>query len=137
MISHQGHQRKYTNKGIRYLLIILGTISLTLGIIGIVLPLLPTTPFLLLAVTCYARSSDKFYNWLLTNRWFGNYLTNYYKGNGIPVQAKILTITILWITIIISIVLINIYWVTLGLLLIAVIVTLHISFINSYKTKKN
>ena len=51
-----------------------GTISLILGIIGIVLLILPTTPFLLLAAACYARSSEKFYNWLLNNRILGSYI---------------------------------------------------------------
>ncbi len=134
MSTRQPKQTLLQSKIIRYLLILCGTISLALGIIGIVIPLLPTTPFLLLAAVCYARSSEKFYTWLLTNRWFGNYLKNYYEGKGIPIQAKILTITTLWITIIISIILISISWITLILLLIAVLVTIHIILI---KTKKN
>ena len=136
MSTRQPKQTLLQSKIIRYLLILCGTISLALGIIGIVIPLLPTTPFLLLAAVCYARSSEKFYTWLLTNRWFGNYLKNYYEGKGIPIQAKILIITTLWITIIISIILINISWITLILLLIAVLVTIHIILIKTKKTPK-
>ena len=137
MRTNQPSQPLLPSKTIRYLLIIFGTISLVLGIVGIVIPLLPTTPFLLLAAACYARSSEKFYTWLLTNRWFGNYLKNYYEGKGIPLQAKILTITILWTTIILSILILNIYWITFILLLIAVIITIHITLIKTYKKKDN
>ena len=64
---------KKSSKLIRPILIILGTIFLAIGIIGILIPLLPTTPFLLLAAACYARGSNRFYNWLLCNKFFGNY----------------------------------------------------------------
>ena len=137
MSTNQPNQPLPQSKTVRYLLILFGTISLVLGIVGIVIPLLPTTPFLLLAAACYARSSEKFYTWLLTNRWFGNYLKNYYEGKGISFTAKILTITILWVTIIISIILINLYWITILLLLIATLITIHITLIKTYKIKKN
>ena len=68
-----------------------GTFFVGLGIIGIFLPLLPTTPFLLLAAACYARSSKRFYNWLLNNKWFGNYIKNYRERKGIPLQIKIIS----------------------------------------------
>jgi hypothetical protein len=87
---------------IRLLLIIAGTIFVGLGILGIFLPLLPTTPFLLLAAACYGRSSQKLYNWLLYNRWFGKYIRNYLEKKGIPLKLKIYTISLLWIVIGIS-----------------------------------
>ncbi len=62
---------QHPSRHIRALLIVIGTVSAVTGIIGIVLPLLPTTPFLLIAAACYARSSERFYNWLLENRYFG------------------------------------------------------------------
>ena len=126
---------KKNNKTVRYLLLIPGTISLAFGIIGIVIPLLPTTPFLLLTALCYARGSQKAYHWLIHNRWFGQYIKNYQEGKGIPLKVKIFTILLLWITIIISINLINIYWVTLLLLLIATVVTTHIILIKTKKGK--
>ncbi|MFQ5330088.1 MAG: YbaN family protein [Thermodesulfobacteriota bacterium] len=61
----------HSSRHVRVLLIVIGTICTVIGVIGIVLPLLPTTPFLLLAAACYARSSDRFYNGLLSNRYFG------------------------------------------------------------------
>ncbi|MBB6455064.1 hypothetical protein HNQ94_003559 [Salirhabdus euzebyi] len=83
----------------KILLIISGTISLVLGVIGIVLPLIPTTPLLLLAAACYVRSSDKLYQWLINNKWFGPYIVNYRAGKGIPLKAKVIGVTVLWTSI--------------------------------------
>ena len=83
---------------VRPLLIVTGTVAVILGIVGMFLPILPTTPFLLLAAACYARSSDRFLNWLLNNRYFGEYIRNYREGQGMPRSAKILTLTALWLT---------------------------------------
>ena len=104
-----------------------GTFFVGLGIMGIFLPLLPTTPFLLLAAACYARGSKRFYNWLLNNRWFGNYIKNYREGKGIPLKTKILSISLLWATIGYSTVfVVGIPFVRVGLILIAIAVTTHI-----------
>ncbi|MBO8157004.1 MAG: YbaN family protein [Bacillaceae bacterium] len=83
-------------------LILTGSISLGLGIIGIVLPLIPTTPLLLLAAACFVRSSDKLYDWLLNHRWFGTYIRNFREQRGIPLKAKVLGVTMLWVSIIYS-----------------------------------
>lgn len=87
------------HRALRILLIIAGTISLILGAIGIFIPLLPATPFLLLSAACYMRSSERMLNWLLNNRWCGSYIRNYREGKGIPLKTKILAISVLWITI--------------------------------------
>jgi len=79
---------------------------LGLGIIGIFLPILPTTPFLLLAAACYARSSKRFYDWLIGNKWLGTYIRNYMEGKGIPLKVKVFTTSLLWITILFSVFLI-------------------------------
>jgi uncharacterized membrane protein YbaN (DUF454 family) len=113
----------------RQLLLAAGTLSLAIGIVGIVVPLLPTTPFLLLAAGCYLRSSQRFYNWLMGNRFFGNYIRNYIEGRGIPVKVKLFIIILLWVTISISIWLVAKPLVTVILLIVAVGVTLHIIFI--------
>lgn len=84
---------------IKVILIIAGTISLALGVIGIFLPLLPTTPFLLLAAACYAGGSKKFYGWLINNRLFGSYIRNYREGKGIELKVKVVSVASLWITI--------------------------------------
>ncbi|MBM4248209.1 MAG: DUF454 domain-containing protein [Euryarchaeota archaeon] len=77
-----------------------GTVFLALGVVGIVLPILPTTPFLLLAAACYARSSRRFHDWLLGSRYLGGYIRNYRDGLGIPLRDKALSIALLWLTII-------------------------------------
>ena len=117
----------HKNRIIRYILIIFGTIFLGLGIIGIFLPVLPTTPFLLLTAACYARGSNRFYNWLLNNKWFGEYIKNYQSGKGIPINVKVIVILLLWITILISILfIISIIWIRIILIFIAIGVSLHI-----------
>ena len=78
---------------------IAGTICLFLGAIGIVLPILPTTPFLLAAAACFCKSSSRMYNWLLKNKWFGEYIKNYREGKGLPMKTKITALTFLWLTI--------------------------------------
>lgn len=118
----------------RTLYYIAGTLFLVLGLIGIVLPILPTTPFLLLSAACYVRSSEKAYNWLLNNRVFGQYIRDYRDGKGLPVKIRVITITLLWITIIISLFFITIFWVQILLLIIAIAVSLHVAMI---KPKKN
>lgn len=80
-------------------LMIAGIILVILGILGIFLPLLPTTPFLLLAAACFARSSPKLYQWLLNHRYLGNYIKNYRQNKGIPIGTKIVSITVLWLVI--------------------------------------
>ena len=81
------------------MLLAAGVASLALGFVGVVVPILPTTPFLLLAAACFLRSSERMLNWLLNNRWCGSYLRNYREGKGIPLKTKILAISVLWITI--------------------------------------
>ncbi len=73
-----------------------GVLALLLGILGLFLPLLPTTPFLLLASWCFARGSDRLHRWLLSHRVFGEYLRNFEAGRGIPLKAKILATVMLW-----------------------------------------
>ncbi len=117
----------------RTLLLVCGTISVGLGVLGIFLPLLPTTPFLLLAAACYARSSRRFYNWLLTNRLCGRYIRNYREGRGIPVRQKAFTIGLLWITIsATAIFFMSSWWIRLILLVVAVSVTAHVLRIRTY-----
>ncbi|MFW5866304.1 MAG: YbaN family protein [Armatimonadota bacterium] len=83
----------------RYALIVAGSVAVVIGAIGIVVPVLPTTPFLLLAAACYIRSSRRFYRWLLGNRVLGIYIRDYLSGAGIPVRTKVLGIAMLWIVI--------------------------------------
>ena len=121
----------------RYLLLVAGTVSLGMGILGIFIPVLPTTPFLLLAAACYLRSSRRFYRWLLNNRVFGSYITNYLEGRGMPRRAKIITLFFLWATIGLSVgILIHNLILRIVLLLIAAGVTIHIVRIRKRKEGK-
>ena len=106
-----------------------GSIFLVLGIIGIIFPILPTTPFLLLSAACYVRSSEKAYNWLIQNKIFGKIIRDYRAGKGISVKVKAITILFLWITIIISILFIVILWVQILLIILAILVSIHIILI--------
>lgn len=120
---------------IKGLYIGIGTFSLGIGIIGIVVPLLPTTPFLLLSAACYAKGSERMYHWFINIKWIGNAIKNYHEGKGISIKGKIISIIFLWTTIAVSMMLMwpNIL-VQLVLIIIAISVTYHIS---SLKTMKN
>lgn len=86
------------NEVTRYVLIASGTICLVLGLVGIIVPLLPTTPLLLLAAYCYGKSSKHLYDWLIKNRLLGKYILQFQKDGGIPLRTKIVVVTILWIS---------------------------------------
>ncbi len=124
---------EHESKAVRATLIIVGTLAAVIGIIGIFLPLLPTTPFLLLAAACYARSSRRFYTWLLTNRWFGAYIRDYRAGLGVPMKVKASTLALLWATILVSAgFFVDSPHVRAMLLAIALAVTLHVLSISTY-----
>ncbi len=117
----------------KILYIACGTLCMALGVIGIFLPLLPTTGPLLLAAFFYSRSSPRFYFWLLHNRWFGAYIKNYRAGLGMPLRSKVITLALLWATIGISIGVVSLGWVKLLLGLIALGVTIHIVLLKTFR----
>ncbi len=80
------------NKFSKALLIVLGTISLVVGIIGAFLPVLPTTPFVLLAAFCYVRSSKRMYDRLMNSRFAGKHVQSALAGHGIPLSVKIFSV---------------------------------------------
>lgn len=111
-----------TPKQILY--ITFGTIFLGLGTLGIFLPLLPTTPFWLLTSWLYLRSSEKLYNRVMANKYFGSYMKNFIEDRAIPLRAKIMSVSLLWITITCSaLFFVNIIWVKILLFCIAIGVT--------------
>lgn len=121
-------------KIVRGFFFVLGTISLVLGAIGIVLPILPTTPFLLLSLACYLRSSTRMTHWILNNKYFGKYIRNYREGKGIPLKTKIFAIIVLWASIIVSsFFIIHILLVQIILFVIAGGVTLHLTRLPTYR----
>lgn len=111
----------------RILFVILGTICVGLGVLGMFLPVLPTTPFLLLAAACYIRSSERLYHRLITNPWCGAYIRNYREGKGLPLKLKAGTILLLWLTIGLTAWLATSSWWLRAILLgVAVGVTIHL-----------
>jgi len=82
----------------KYLYVALASLCVVCGIIGIFVPLLPTTPFLLLATILYMRSSSRLLKWLLNNRYLGPYIKDYFSRKGIPLRMKVRSILILWVT---------------------------------------
>jgi uncharacterized membrane protein YbaN (DUF454 family) len=115
-------------------LIFLGTVCVALGVLGMFLPLMPTTVFLLMAAYCYSHSSEKFHNWLMTNRLFGKHISNYKSGKGISLRQKITTIAVLWVSIGSSIWITAAgFWLALLLLAVGVAVTAHLLWLKTYR----
>jgi hypothetical protein len=122
----------------KFTYILLGTLCVFLAGIGIFLPVLPTTPFLLLAAFFYARSSNRFYTWLITNRVFGIYIRNYREGRGIPLRQKIIVISLLWLTIgSTALLVVTQLWLQILLFGIAAGVTIHLVKTKTYRPETN
>ena len=116
-----------TSGWMRVLLIAGGTLCVALGVIGIFLPLMPTTVFLLMAAACYARSSDRFYQRLVNHRILGVYIRNSRNGGGMPRRAKAITIVLLWVSIGATMIwTAKTWWLRVILLAIAAGVTAHV-----------
>ena len=124
-----------SNPIIRGLYIVGGTLSVILGFIGIVVPLLPTVPFLLLAAYCYAKGSEKFYKWFVTNRLFGRMITDYKEGRGVPLWTKIASISFLWCIMGYSLIYrVENTTVKLVMILVGVAVTIHLMMLKSHRS---
>ena len=111
----------------KVIFIVAGTVSLGLGAVGVFLPILPTTPFLLLSAACYYKGSERMHRWLLCNKLFGSYIRNYKEGKGIAQTTKILTLFLLWITICFSaFYIVRNFPIQIVLIAIAIAVTIHV-----------
>lgn len=123
---------------VKPILIFLGSIFLILAIIGIAIPLIPTTPLLLLAAICYAKSSERLHQWLLNTRWLGPYIKSFQAGEGIPLKSKITAIIVLWITSGYSIFfIVPIIWVKFILMAVVSYITYYIWSIKTKAEKSN
>lgn len=111
----------------------LGIISLVLGTIGIFLPLLPTTPFLLLSLYSFGKSSQKFYNLLLENKIFGKYIKDYHEKKGITLKNKLNALLLLFIGISFSIYKVNQIHLRIFLIIVFLGVTYHILSLKTLK----
>ncbi|SEJ41087.1 YbaN family protein [Pseudomonas sp. NFR16] len=111
---------------VRFLLQGIGWLSVALGVVGIFLPVLPTTPFLLLAAACFARSSPRFYHWLVDHPRLGPWIRDYLQGNGIPLKGKVYAIGLMWLSIGFSCWLVPLVWARGFMLISAALVTVYI-----------
>lgn len=111
---------------IRVLFNILGTVSLGLGVLGVFLPLLPTTPFLLLAAFCYLRGSPGMHHWLLSHRMLGPYIRDFQSGRGIPLRTKVIALGLMWLSLAFSAWVMPIPWARWLLLIPGIGVTIYL-----------
>ncbi len=114
------------HRSVRYVLLAVGWLSVVLGVIGIFVPVLPTTPFLLLAAACFVRSSRRFYHWLVGHKRLGPWIRDYLEGNGIPLKGKVYAIGLMWLSIGLSCYLVPLPWARAFMLTSAVLVSLYI-----------
>ena len=118
---------------VRVLCIIVGSVSLILGIIGIFVPLLPTTPFLLLTAFFYTKGSQRSYNWLMNQPVLGKYIRDYRENKIIPLRAKIISLVLMWASMTYCVICLIHKWpIRMLLVMIAVGVTIHVL---SFKSK--
>jgi hypothetical protein len=113
-------------QAVRAAWVVAGSISLLLGIIGIFVPVLPTTPFLLLASACFLRGSERMHRWLLSHGRLGKYIRDFEAGRGIPARAKVVAIAMLWISIAFAVELVGHPVAAAAMLLVAGAVTLYL-----------
>lgn len=118
--------RRVQSSSLRVVLLIVGSLAVVLGVAGIFLPILPTTPFLLLAAACYVRSSRRFYAWLICHPVLSRYIIDYLDGRGIPRRAKYYTLAVLWLTMTLSMLLVPFWQVAVLLGFIGLSVSIYI-----------
>lgn len=112
----------------RWILIAAGTLSLAIGVIALLLPVVPTTPFLLAAAACYIRSSHRFYSWLINHRWLGPPVRAYREEKGMTLRNKIMTIATFWIANLVTALFIaKVWWLKIPLFAFALFMTWHVA----------
>ena len=109
------------NSAKKALLVAAGSLCIVLAVLGVFLPLLPTTPFLLLASACYVRSSERLHGWLMGNRLLGGYIRNFKERRGVPLRAKFVTVALLWLPLLYSVYRLDILWLELLLVLMGLV----------------
>ena len=111
----------------KFLFAFLGSVSLALGIMGVFLPVLPTTPFLLLSATLYMRSSQRLYDWLMSHKHLGAYIRNFREHKALPLRVKVVSVTMVWATLLYcAICVAKEWWMSAVFIAIALGVTIHI-----------
>jgi len=113
------------------LLLCLGWLMVVSGAVGIVLPVLPTTPFLLLAAACFSGSSEKAYQFLLSSPWFGPFIEHYRTGRGVRLGRKIQAILTLWVFLALGVYTLQKTWAYVAFPIIGMAVTCHLLWIKT------
>jgi uncharacterized membrane protein YbaN (DUF454 family) len=118
-------------------LIIVGSVSLVLGVLGIFLPMLPTTPFLLLSAAAWVKASPSLYEWLINHRVLGEYIRNFREHRAIPLRVKIISVSLVWLTIgyCIFAVVDEWWWAQVLMALLATAISWHILSFSTLKKK--
>ena len=128
----------HTNPVVRVILIIAGWILVALGFIGMFLPVMPTTIFWILSAACFARSSEKFYNWVINNKRFGKFIRDFYEKRGITLKGKIISIGMMNLAIICSVIFaVKILWVKIVMLAVSFLVSIYILSLNTIREDDN
>ncbi len=140
MVSHpffikKGDMKK-SNKAKKILFIVLGVICTSLGAVGVVVPVMPTTPFLLLASFFFLKSSKKLHGKLLNTKILGEYIYNYQTYHAIKRKTKIISMVVLWVTLAISAYLVDLVYVRIFLLVVGIAVTVHLALIKTMENIK-
>ena len=120
------------NHLLRYFWLFLGLILSLIGLIGIIIPGLPTTPIMILAAACFFRSSEKLYNWVIRNKYFGHYVKNFREHGGMPKKAKIYAFIFIWGFVSVSVFIgisNELLWAKIMTLIGAIIGTIYIAYI--------
>lgn len=117
---------KHQSSWLRALWISAGSISLVIGAIGIIIPLLPTTPLIILAAFCYGKASPTLHHWIISNRYFGHYIQDYQAGKGVPFRIKCLAVFIVWTSVLFSLLFIPLFVVKIGMILFGIFIAIFI-----------
>ncbi len=126
-------RRPSKSRLVRWTFFAAGSLLVGIGVLGIFLPLLPSTVFFLLAAGCYGKSSPSAYAWLTTNRWFGRHLRDYREEKGATAGTKVMSIASLWVGIGVSEYFIDNLWVQVVLVVVAVAVTAHLVMLKTIR----
>ncbi|MEH6556193.1 MAG: YbaN family protein [Oceanicoccus sp.] len=109
-----------------YLLITIGWTSIVLGVIGVFLPILPTTPFILLSAWCFSRSSERFHSWLLANKHFGRMISDWEDGRGLSRKVRTRALILSWFSLCFSMLVIHQWWAVAILSTVGILLTLYL-----------
>lgn len=110
----------------KYLLLAAGSLFLAIGVAGVFIPLLPTTPLLLISAYCYMRSSERLYHWLIHHKILGAYIYNYITYRALPKRAKVSALVFLWLMLTISILCISNLHAEILLVVVGLGVSIHL-----------